>query len=451
MSNEKNFSLKEIPLYGSSFSYDDALSYIESTLMFGSKPTLERISRLLSLLGNPEKSLRFIHIAGTNGKGSTANACASVLKEAGYKTGLFTSPYIIDFRERMKINGEMISKSDLTEETEKIIPLVKKATEEGLKPNEFEIVTAIAFDYFKNKCCDIVVLEVGLGGRFDATNIIDKPLVSVITSISLDHTKILGDTVSAIATEKCGIIKDGGVTVCTPNQTTDALEIIIKSCAERNNRLIIPNVNSVKVINDDFEGTNIEYYALNIHIPLPGKHQILNFVTAVEALTVLKTQGFNITNGEMQKGLANVSFPARLEILSHNPLIILDGAHNPEGIETLCSYIKAYLSEPPVVITGMLADKDYETSIAKIASLAKSVITLKPENTRALDAQKSATIASRYCKSVFALDNYREALIKAMKIGDMSPIVICGSLFLASKMRTTVIEYMSEFKKNCSL
>lgn len=433
--------------HDASLSYEDALSYIESTLMFGLKPSLARISRLLSLLGNPEKSLKFIHIAGTNGKGSTANACASVLKEAGYKTGLFTSPYIIDFRERMIIDGVMISKTDLTREVEKIMPLVKKVTDEGLKPNEFEVITALAFDFFKNQGCDIVVLEVGLGGSFDATNIIEKPLVSVITSISLDHTKILGDTVSEIASEKCGIIKNGGVTVTAPNQKIDALEVIMKSCAERNNRLIIPNINSVKVLLDDFEGTAIEYGGLNIHIPLPGKHQILNFITAVEALKTLNTQGFNLSDAVIEKGLSKVSFPARLEILCREPLMIIDGAHNPGGIETLCSYIKSYLNEPPVIILGMLADKDYETSIAAVAALAKAVVTLKPENARALDEEKSAQIAGKCCKNVYALINYREALIKAIEIRDKAPIIVCGSLFLAAKMRTTVIDYIRETGK----
>lgn len=427
-----------------SLAYEDALSFIESSLMFGLKPSLERISRLLSLLGNPEKSLRFIHIAGTNGKGSTANACASVLKEAGYKTGLFTSPYIIDFRERIKIDGEMISKTDLALEVERIKPLVKKASDEGLKPNEFEIITALALDYYKNQGCDIVVLEVGLGGRFDATNIIEKPLVSVITSISLDHTKILGDTVSAIAYEKCGIIKNAGVTVTAPNQKNDALEVIMKSCAKRNNRLIIPNANAVKVLEDDFEGSDIEYGRLNIHIPLPGKHQILNFITAVEALKILNSQGFNLNDSVIEKGLSKVSFPARLEILCKEPLIIIDGAHNPGGIETLCSYIKSYLKEPPIIILGMLADKDYETSIADVAALAKAVVTLKPENIRALDEEKSALIAGKYCNSVYALINYREALIKAIEIRGKAPIVICGSLYLTAKMRTTVIDYITE-------
>lgn len=436
-----------------SLSYEDALKYIESTLMFGSKPTLDRISRLLSFLGDPQKSLKFIHIAGTNGKGSTATACAAVLKEAGYKTGLFTSPYIIEFRERMKINGIMISKTDLTKEVEKIIPLVEKASDEGLKPNEFEIVTAIAFDYFKSKGCDIVVLEVGLGGRCDSTNVIESPIVSVITSISLDHTKILGDTIAEIASEKCGIIKSGGVTVTSPNQEIDALEIMMRTCAQKNNRLVIPNINAVKILKSAFDGTDINYGGLDIHIPLPGKHQILNFITAVEALKICKTKGFNISDEAIIKGFSKVTFPARLEIMSKKPLIIVDGAHNPGGIKTLCNYIETYFKEPPVIILGMLKDKDYETSIAAVSKLAKVVVTLTPDNVRALEAEKSAEVAQKYCESVFAFETYDDALIKAIKLCDNAPIIICGSLFVAAKMRETIIKYkenqkqIEEFKK----
>jgi dihydrofolate synthase/folylpolyglutamate synthase len=421
--------------------YTQALDYIHGTLKFGSKLGFERISSLLQRMGNPQDNLKFVHVAGTNGKGSTCNAIAAVLKAAGYKTGLYTSPYINDFCERMQINNENIPHDVLTEITEQVKAHADIIAQTGEDITEFELVTAIAFEYFKKSDCDVVVLEVGLGGRFDATNIIKTPLVSVITSISLDHTQILGDTIAKIAFEKCGIIKRGGITVTSPEQPVDALEVIMKCCAERGNTLVSPNFNAVKLQYEGIDGSRIEYNNNNIFIPLAGRHQLINFITAFEALNLLRKHNeFHITDAQMINGFASVRFAARMEILHHHPLIILDGAHNPAGAHTLADSIKNDLGgKKLVVIMGMFKDKDYPNCIAQIASLAHTFIAIESNSERALPAELVAAEAEKYCADVTACKDYKKALEQAQNAtGKDGVMIICGSLFFAGEMRKLV-------------
>jgi dihydrofolate synthase/folylpolyglutamate synthase len=424
--------------------YENALKYISNTLKFGSKPGLERIGKLLDLMGKPQKSLKFVHIAGTNGKGSTANAVAAACAHSGIKTGLYTSPYVNDFCERIQINGEKIPHNELAAETERIMPYVEKASESCGQVTEFELITALAFDYFKRQNCGLVVLEVGLGGRFDATNIIDKPLVSVITSISYDHTAILGNTLAKIAFEKCGIIKNGGITVTSPSQNPEALEVIMRTCAERANTLIMPSLSSVKILSEDILGTSIDYGGMNLHIPLAGRHQIENFTTAVETIRALRQQGINIKDEEITEGMSKLHFAARTEILCKNPLVLLDGAHNPSGAAALADTLKRYLKQKPVLIMGMLADKDYETSIAALAPIAKDLIAVKPDSPRALEPEKTALTAKKYCKNVSYCYDYSEAFCRALNLAGDAPIVICGSLYLAGGMRSIVLKHFDK-------
>jgi dihydrofolate synthase / folylpolyglutamate synthase len=421
--------------------YEDAQDYINNTLRFGSKPGLERIGKLLELMGNPQDSLKFIHIAGTNGKGSIANAIAAALSQSGVKTGLYISPFVTDFCERIQIDGCKISHDELAGEVESIASFVAKAGETGEQPTEFEIITALAFNYFKRQGCGVVVLEVGLGGRFDATNIINRPLLSVITSISLDHTDILGDTIEKIAFEKCGIIKNFGVTVTCPSQDTQALEVIMRICSERENTLIMPSLSSVKIGKEGIDGTDIAYGGSLLHIPLAGRHQIANFITAVEAVKAVSKQGITVSDQDIIKGMAKVSFPARMEILNRSPLVLLDGAHNPSGAATLAASIKRYLEEKPVLVMGMLADKDYETAIATLAPLAKAFVAVKPDSPRALEPYKTAQAARKYCENVSHCDDYEKAFLNALKISQGAPVIICGSLFLAGGMRKVVLRY----------
>ena len=430
--------------------YTQALEYIHSTLKFGSKPGLECIGRLLELMGNPQDSLRFVHVAGTSGKGSTSAATAAVLKTAGYKTGLYISPYIEDFCERIQVNGEMISHDELAAAVEAIIPFAQSIGELYEHPTEFEIITALAFDYFKKTKCDVVVLEVGLGGRLDATNIIKTPLVSVITSISYDHVEILGNTLEKIAYEKCGIIKRGSVTVSSPSQDTGALSVIMESCARCENTLIIPNLSSVNILSEGIEGTSIVYGQIKLFIPLCGRHQINNFLTAYEVLVALRERFyFNITNEIITSGMAAVHFPARIEVLNNSPLVIVDGAHNPAKLSALAQTINRFIKCRKItVIMGILSDKDIETSIALIAPYANNFIALEPESPRALAATKTAKVAMLYCKNVVVGQNYTQALEKALEAaGNDGAVIICGSFYLAGPMRKLALEKFKNRQK----
>lgn len=424
--------------------YEEALDRISSLLRFGMKPGLERIRKLLSLLGNPQDTLKFVHVAGTNGKGSTCALIASVLKKSRYKTGLFTSPYVTDFCERMQINGEMIPHEELAELVEKTYPLVEQMAQNGEEITEFEFITAIAMQWFAQKKCDIVVLEVGLGGRLDATNVIQTPLVSVITSISLDHTAILGDTVEKIAYEKCGIIKDGGITVCYPEQPPEALEVIRRTAQERRNRFILADMNSVTQLSANISGTGLEYRGLLVSLPFLGDHQVRNAVTALAALEVLKENGIRVTDHSIESGFSSASFPARLEVLSYAPAVMLDGAHNPGGTAALASAVKRYLNGRKVIaIMGMLADKDVTASLNNLSGLFSHVITLTPPNPRAMSAEKLAARWSELGTQSQAVNHVDDAINKALEMaGNNGAVVICGSLYLAGEVRPRAIELL---------
>jgi len=424
--------------------YEDALAKISSLLRFGMKPGLERIEKLLELLGNPQDGLKFVHVAGTNGKGSTCALIASVLRKSKYKTGLFISPYVTDFCERMQINGEMIPHSDLTALVEKTFPLVEQLAQNGEVITEFEFITAIALQWFAQNECDIVVLEVGLGGRLDATNVIKTPLVSVITSISLDHTSILGDTVEQIAFEKCGIIKENGITVCYPDQPPQALKVIRETAAARHNRFILADLHSVTQLSANITGTGLEYRGLLINLPFIGEHQVKNAVTALAALEVLKEEDFNIADHSFEAGFSSASFPARLEVLSLSPLVLLDGAHNPDGTAALAAAVKKYLTGgKSVAVMGMLADKDVTAATKNLTGLFSRVITLAPSNPRAMSAQELAEHWQNLGTDSFAADNVAEALQNAFEFaGTDGAVVICGSLYLAGEVRPRAIEFL---------
>ncbi|XOQ48823.1 MAG: Folylpolyglutamate synthase [Eubacteriales bacterium] len=425
--------------------YTEALEKISSLERFGSKPGLERIQKLLQMMGNPQDSLKYVHVAGTNGKGSTCALIASVLKKARYKTGLFISPYVTDFCERMQINGEKISHEELAEMVEKVFPLVEKMNQSGEIITEFELVTALAFAWFAQKKCDIVVLEVGLGGRLDSTNVIQTPLVSVITSVSLDHTKVLGDTLAQIAYEKSGIIKDGGVTVCYPEQKPEVLEILQKAADERNNRFVLADTKSVVPLSMNLNGTGLLYGELLVHLPFLGEHQIKNAVTALAALEVLKEKGFHISEHSFESGFSSASFPARMEVLSMNPTVILDGAHNPDGIAALAATVRKYLPDKKITaIVGMLADKDVKASVENLAGLFSNVITLAPKSPRAMSAEDLAEHFRLVGTPVESMENSGEALKKALSVvGKEGALLICGSLYLAGELRPLALDLLA--------
>ena len=425
--------------------YEKAVEKINSLLRFGMQPGLERIEKLLLRLGSPQNHLSFVHVAGTNGKGSTCTMISSVLCSAGYKTGLFLSPFVTEFRERIQVSGEMIPKEKLAGLLEIVMPLVEQMAKDGEVVTEFELITTLALLWFREENCDIVVLEVGLGGRFDATNIIKTPLVSVITHISFDHTTILGDTIEKIAFEKAGIIKENGVTVVYSDQFPDAVEVIKQVAKKKRNRIVFSDYSETIVESKNIDGTDFRYRGKAYHLPLVGEHQIKNAATALKAIEILCQKGFIISDQAILDGLKSAFFAARMEVLSKQPLVILDGAHNPDGAQALKKAIQDYVKQDKIVgIIGMLRDKDYKKSLSYLAPCFSDIIIVSPNQPRALSCEEFCKEAKQFCLNVIATDSLSNAAKQAFKLsGPSGAVVICGSLYLASEIRPIVLDFLN--------
>lgn len=423
--------------------YQETLAFIHSRLTFGVKPGLDRTRELCRRLGNPQDRLRFVHVAGTNGKGSVCTMLSGILQEAGYRTGLYTSPYITDFCERMQTDGAPIEQDALCRLMEQVRPIVEQMDEEGDAPTEFEVITAAAFLWFEQTKCDVVVLETGLGGRFDSTNVIKTPLVSVITSISLDHTRVLGDTVEQIAFEKCGILKPGGVTVTSASQPDEALGMIMRRAAEEQNRVHMGSLAAVEVLDEGLWGSRLRFGELSVWLPLAGRHQHDNFLIAVEAARVLNQRGLTVTDEQIQRGVEKVRFPARLELLGGHPEILLDGAHNPAGAKALRDVLVRFCKGRRIAaVIGMMEDKDVEQAVGCIAPLCRFVGTVPVSNPRAMAPEKLAAIAAEHCPDSRAFQSRTEALRAAADAaGEDGVAVICGSLYLAGDIRAEAIRF----------
>lgn len=423
--------------------YSEALENIHSLLSFGSRPGLDRVSELLRRMGNPQDKLRYIHVAGTNGKGSTCAMLSAILKAEGYKTGLFISPYITDFRERIQINNEPVSEETLTAAVEKTLPIVNQLRDEGIIITEFEYVNALEFYIHAEAKCNVVVLEVGMGGLLDCTNVILPPLCSVITAIGLDHTAILGDTVEAIAEQKCGILKKGSIAV-TSKQDARAMGVI-ESTAEK---LGIPILKSedieVEVKEISLKGSRFVYNNREITLPLAGDHQIENAKTALAAVEAVRKEGLlTISDSSIVEGMKNAVNPARLELLSENPVVLLDGAHNPNGIEALKAAIDRFLPDTPIIcVMGMLADKDIDSSIALLDGVFERVFTVPIDNPRALSADDLAKKFENHAKAVQPFESREDAFdaASALAKGTDSAVLICGSLYLAGEIRPYILK-----------
>lgn len=414
--------------------YRESLDYIHSLLRFGIRPGLERVTHLLGKLGHPEKGLKILHVAGTNGKGSVCVMLSSILREAGYKTGLFISPYVVDFRERIQINGAYIGEEELAEAATKLRPLAEEMEKQDIAPTEFEFITALALSHFANAGCEAVVLETGLGGRFDSTNIVEKPLVSVITAISLDHTAVLGGTVEEIAFEKCGILKPDCPAVTTPYQKAEALAVIRRSAESRGCPLTIPDIGNLVVEESDLFGSRFTYGGRDYILSLAGRHQIENAVTAIEGI---RASGLSVTENQIAAGLHFTTFPARLELLCKRPLVLLDGAHNPAGATVLAEALLPYAGRV-TAIAGMMRDKDYQGILKILGPVCSKIITVTVAgNDRSLTAEELAEAARSYCKQVVPAVSYQSALNAAAYQSYQNPILICGSLYLAGDIRET--------------
>ena len=418
---------------------EQALDYIHSVCWKGMMPGLERITDLLEKMGNPQNTMKYVHIAGTNGKGSTAAMTASILRKAGYCTGLYTSPYIYQFGERMQVNGEMISDSELVEITEYVKPLADSMVE---SPTEFELTTAIGFEFFKRKGCDIVVLEVGLGGLLDATNVIPCPEVAVITNIGLDHTDILGNTLEEIAVNKAGIIKENGNAVIYRGKPS-VEAVFEQTCAERNVKLKKANFAGLKSkAHDLFEQVFDFGDYKDLHLPLLGDHQLHNAAVVLAVAETLIEKGWKITRENIYDGIRDVSWPGRFDIVSRDPLFIIDGGHNPQCLEALVKNIEDYLKGRRVIaLTGVLADKDYGDMYRPVMPLIEEFVCVTPPNPRRLPATELAMHLTGAGAKATACETVAEGVRKAIALAKDDGAVLCfGSLYTIGDIRNALSE-----------
>ena len=406
----------------------EAITYIESVSWKGSRPGLERVRELLDRLGCPEKQLKYVHIAGTNGKGSTAAMTASILEKAGYKTGLYTSPHIYRFHERIRVGGVDISDEDLAATTEYVKPFAEAMADH---PTEFELVFCIALEYFKRRGCHIVVTEVGMGGEMDATNVIPAPEVAVITNIGLDHTDYLGNTLEEIARTKAGIFKENGSAVVY--RGTEGVEAVFEEvCKEKHVSLKKADFAGLTLRSHGLEGQVFDCGARkNLHLPLLGDHQLHNAAVVLGIADTLIEKGWNITEQNIYDGMAAVSWPGRFDIVSRDPLFIIDGGHNPQCLEALVKNIQDYLPGKKIIaLTGVLADKDYGDMYRPVMPLVEQFVCITPDNPRRLLAADLAVYLQEKGAKATACESTTAGVIRAMELAGKDGVVLCfGSLY----------------------
>ena len=427
--------------------YEESLQFIHSLDKFGSRPGLERVGKLFGMV--PEVlDQRFIHVAGTNGKGSVCALLSAVLAQAGYKTGLFISPYITDFRERMQINNHMIPKEELAKAVEFFKPKLEKLNAEGVIITEFEFVTVLSFYLFKQQKCDVVVCETGMGGLLDSTNLIPCPLCSVITRIDLDHTAVLGNTIAEIAEQKCGIIKENSFAV-TSAQSGEAMLTIENSAREKGVDLLKSETMQFTVMSEDLHGTAFIWNDIPLKIPLAGHYQLENAKAALAALDALRQRGeLTISDSDIQKGFAAAVNPARLEVLGEDPIVLLDGAHNPNGLAGLRMAIQKHLGGKKIFcVIGMMADKDIESATRILTGVFSEIYTVPVNNPRAIDPEELARIMSLIPPYIaIVAESPREAFDTAYERArqENGAVLVCGSLYLAGEIRPYIIEKLKD-------
>lgn len=409
---------------------NEAIDYIHSVNWMFCNPGLDRVKTLCHALGDPQDSLKFIHVAGTNGKGSFCSMLDSVLRAEGYKVGLFTSPYILEFGERMRVDGKNIPDETLCALVEEVRPIADAMED---KPTEFELITALAFLYFAREKCDFVVLECGLGGRLDATNIIKTPILSVITGIALDHTAILGDTFEKIAAEKAGILKEGVPSLwCGDHKGAEG--VIEQKAKEIDSPLTKIDRSSLAIKEMTLEGTFFDFGAhKEIKIPLLGSYQPKNACNVLTAIDILRKLGVTVGEDAVKRGMASVSWRARFEIINKEPLMIADGGHNPEGIDAAIESIKTYFGAEKIgIVTGVMADKDYNYMAGRMAECAERVFCLTPDNPRALKAEDYARVFENLGVEAIPCVSVADAVDAALAWGREKgkAIVSLGSLYM---------------------
>lgn len=418
--------------------YQETLDFIHSLDKFGSRPGLDRVRKLIDCTPEITRG-KFIHVAGTNGKGSVCVILSHILQKAGYRTGLFISPYITEFRERIQINNEPVGRQTLISAVEYYMPFLKELNERGIIITEFEFLTVIAFYIFRQQNCDFVVCETGMGGLLDSTNVIEHPLCSVITRIDLDHTAVLGDTIGQIAAQKCGIIKEDGITVAAA-QRKEAADIIRNTAEEKHNPLFLAEDIVLHRIELTKRGAYFEYQQEKMFLPLVGEHQVDNLrcaLAVIKALNLLRLRHMHITAAQIRDGVKAVVHPARFEKLRDKPTVILDGAHNKNGLEAFTAAVRKYYGGiGKTLVVGMLADKDSE-ALWLLKGLFKRIITTDIDNPRALDAEILAQRCKGLAREVDVIRKPLDAVDKALSCGDT--VFICGSLYLAGEVRPYVL------------
>ena len=414
---------------------DEALKYIHGVSWRGTIPGLERETELLSRIGNPHLGMKYIHVAGTNGKGSTAAMLASILRQAGYRTGLYTSPYIIRFNERIQVDGEQIPDEAVCALTEFIKPHAEAMADH---PSEFEIVTAIGFEYFRRQKCDIVVLEVGMGGEWDATNVIPDNEAAVIVNIGLDHTQVLGDTIEKIAQTKSGVVKRGCPCVMY-RQEKSVEDVFERVCRSMDAPFIPADFESLVPRYAGLDGQRFDWEDLHdLRLPLLGAHQLKNACNVLSAVKVLRSRGWNIPESAVREGLAKVDWPGRFQLMAKKPLFIIDGGHNPQCLEALENAINTYLPGRKLTfLNGCMADKDYGDMFRWLLPYAREFVTVKPGNPRALSAEalsdyirENLNAPATPCPTV--AEGVRTAIAKA---GPDGVVCACGSLYMIGELK----------------
>lgn len=424
--------------------YLEAKEYLEEITKYGSVLGLDSIRELLERLNNPQDNLKFVHVAGTNGKGSTVAFTTSILRKAGYKTGRYTSPCVFSYREKIQVDESYISRIAFAEITSKIKDVIQEMCHNGLPhPTIFEVETAIAFMYFVQESCDVVVMEAGLGGLWDATNIVENTLVAVLTSISMDHMEFLGSTIEEIADNKAGIIKNDAIVVST-EQNFNAMDVIGRKCKEGNNTLIIASKNHAEEVRNKDLQVCFDYKEYkNIEIGLLGNYQIENAILSIEVVHALTKRGFNISSEAILLGLKQTVWPGRFTVIRKDPLIIIDGAHNEAAAISLKETILTHLKNKRLLfVIGVFADKDYESILKITASLACLILTVTiPNNIRALDGKELAKTAARYHNNVQFMPSLEKAAQVCLNKKDVDAIIAFGSLSYLAQF-TECIESM---------
>lgn len=427
-----------------SMNYEEALEYIHHVSWIGVKPGLSRTFELLDRMGNPQKQLKFVHIAGTNGKGSTAAMTASILEKSGYRTGLYTSPFIHRFNERMQVNGESITDEELAELTEWIRPMAETMED---SPTEFELITALAMEFFRRQVCDIVVLEVGMGGELDSTNVIDTPEMAVITAIGLDHTAELGDTLGKIASAKGGIIKACGDVVIYPQ--AEEAEIVLKQMAEEKYcHVFQPDFSAITPVSETLSGQTFDYGKYHgLKIPMAGNYQQRNAAVVVTVCERLAAKGWHITEQNIRDGLANTRWRGRFEVLSEKPAVIVDGSHNPHGIRATAESLRKYFPDGGIIfIIGVCADKDVPHMMEQLVPMAKEFVTTQASYYRAMPAGKLAELMRTMTDlPVTPEADVRKACALALeKAGSDGTVCAMGTLYMVGDVTVSLEDLLKQ-------